>query len=41
MVEGNAVGSWDVLQSNRQLGLKPYLYSLLDEYFKYGKKSSQ
>lgn len=41
MVEGNAVGSWDVLQSNRQIGLKPYLHSLLDEYFQYGKKSSQ
>ena len=34
MVEGNAVGSWDVLQSNRQIGLKPYLFSLMDEYFK-------
>ena len=34
MVEGNAVGSWDVLQSNRQIGLKPRLFSLMDEYFK-------
>ena len=33
MVEGNAVGSWDVLQSNRQIGLKPYLFTLMDKYF--------
>ena len=33
MVEGNAVGSWDVLQSNKQIGLKPYLFALMDEYF--------
>lgn len=34
MVEGNAVGSWDVLQSNLQKGLKPMLFSRIDRYFK-------
>ena len=34
MVEGNAVGSWDVLQSNRQMGKKEELFRLMDEYFK-------
>ena len=33
MVEGNAVGSWDVLQSNLQIGLKPRLFMLMDKYF--------
>ena len=37
MVEGNAVGSWDVLQSNLQRGLKPMLYSRIDNYFKLNK----
>ena len=35
MVEGNAVGSWDVLQSNLQKGLKPMLFSRIDRYFKF------
>lgn len=34
MVEGNAVGSWDVLQSNLQKGLKPMLFSRIESYFK-------
>jgi len=34
MVEGNAVGSWDVLQSNKQIGKKAELFHNIDEYFK-------
>lgn len=34
MVEGNAVGSWDLLQSNKQIGKKAELFSYMDEYFK-------
>lgn len=33
MVEGNTVGSWDVLQSNLQIGLKPLLFSRIDKFF--------
>ena len=33
MVEGNAVGSWDILQSNLQIGLKPMLLSRIDNFF--------
>lgn len=32
MVEGNAVGSWDVLQSNKQIGLKPMLFARMDKF---------
>lgn len=33
MVEGNAVGSWDLLQSNKQIGLKPMLFQRMDKFF--------
>lgn len=39
MVEGNAVGSWDVLQSNLQRGLKPMLISRIDNFFNLNKGS--
>lgn len=33
MVEGNAVGSWDILQSNKQIGKKAELFSYMDNFF--------
>lgn len=40
MVEGNAVGSWDVLQSNFQTGLKPMLISRIDKFFSSNSQSN-
>lgn len=33
MVEANDNGDWSLIQSNKGVGLKPYLYKLMDEYF--------
>lgn len=33
MVEANDNGDWSILQSNMKLGLKPILFSYMDEYF--------
>ena len=33
LVEANDNGAWIILQSNRKIGLKPLLYSLMDKYF--------
>ena len=33
MVEANDNGDWSIIQSNKKIGLKPLLYSLMDEYF--------
>lgn len=33
LVEANENGDWSILQSNKKLGLKPLLYSLMDKYF--------
>ena len=41
LIEGNAVGSWDLLQANKPLGYKEELFFLMDSYFKqnsYGSK---
>lgn len=34
MVEANDNGDWSILQSNKKIGLKPLLYSLMDEFFR-------
>ncbi len=34
MVEANDNGDWSIIQSNKKIGLKPLLYSLMDKYFK-------
>lgn len=33
MVEANDNGDWSIIQSNKQVGLKPLLYSLMDTHF--------
>lgn len=33
MVEANDNGAWGILQSNMKIGLKPILFSYMDEYF--------
>lgn len=33
LVEANDNGDWSILQSNRQMGLKKELFSLMDDYF--------
>ena len=33
MVEANDNGDWSIIQSNKMIGLKPLLYSLMDKYF--------
>lgn len=33
MVEANDNGDWSIIQSNKKIGLKPLLYSLMDKHF--------
>ncbi|MBD5175837.1 MAG: hypothetical protein HDT05_00235 [Bacteroidales bacterium] len=33
MLEANESGAWGTIQSNEQIGVKPRLFSLMDEYF--------
>jgi glutathione synthase/RimK-type ligase-like ATP-grasp enzyme len=33
MIEANDNGDWSIIQSNKKIGLKPYLYSLMDKHF--------
>lgn len=33
LIEANDNGAWDIIQSNKKEGLKPLLYSLMNQYF--------
>jgi hypothetical protein len=33
LIEANDNGDWSIIQSNKKIGLKPYLYSLMDKHF--------
>ncbi|MDE6480073.1 MAG: hypothetical protein K2L45_07355 [Muribaculaceae bacterium] len=41
MVEANANGIWDLMQSNLQIGLKQDLYDLMDKYFEFIKRNPE
>lgn len=37
MIEANDNGGWGIIQSNKRIGLKPLLYSLMDKHFENSK----